>query len=155
MQFIPFSCYFPPRKLFLHHPFLILFHSFFFIPFSCKARYPVSHPWFYVFRRFSQFCEKRMLPSSYLSVLPSEWNNSAPTGRSFMNLILCVPCMTRISTYLTNFSWSAVFKKLVRLVGVSWNLIFCIFLKSVEKICFIKIWQEKRWLYIKTNMHLC
>jgi len=43
------------------------------------------------FRRFSQFCEKRFLSSSclsvYLSACPSirlsAWNNSAPTGRIF------------------------------------------------------------------------
>jgi hypothetical protein len=29
-----------------------------------------------------------------------------------------------------------------------------IFRKSVEKICFIKIWQEERVLYIKTFLHL-
>ena len=85
--------------------FVILFsYCFILSPSSCKARYSVSHPWFYVFRCFSQNCEKRMLVSSYLFVLPSAWNNSAPTGRSFVNLILYAPCTMRISTYLTNFS---------------------------------------------------
>jgi hypothetical protein len=32
----------------------------------------------------SQNCEKRLLASSCVSVRPSTWNNSAPTGRIFM-----------------------------------------------------------------------
>jgi hypothetical protein len=37
------------------------------------------------FLRSSQSCEKRLLDPSCLSVLPSAWNNSAPTGRILIN----------------------------------------------------------------------
>jgi len=39
---------------------------------------PIS--WRYLFSRFSQFCENRLLASSCLSVCPSAWKNWAPTG---------------------------------------------------------------------------
>ena len=58
MQSLLSFCYFPPRRVFLHRPFLIFFHPFSFDSFSCKVRDPVSHRWFYVFRRFSQNLQK-------------------------------------------------------------------------------------------------
>jgi len=38
-----------------------------------------------ILRRLSQFCRKRLLPSSCLSVRLFAWNNSAPTGLISMN----------------------------------------------------------------------
>ena len=38
----------------------------------------------------SQHCEKPLLASSCLSVCPSAWNNSAPTGRVFMKFDIVV-----------------------------------------------------------------
>jgi len=37
-----------------------------------------------VFRYFRKNFEERLSASSYLSVRPSAWNNSAPAGRIFM-----------------------------------------------------------------------
>jgi len=34
----------------------------------------------------SENCEKRLLASSFKSIRPSVWKNSAPTGRIFMKL---------------------------------------------------------------------
>jgi len=36
------------------------------------------------FSRFRKICEMQLSASSYLSVRPSAWNNSAPTGWIFM-----------------------------------------------------------------------
>jgi hypothetical protein len=49
-----------------------------------RAKQRSWHVMCFVFRRFSQNCGKRLLASSCLSVRPSAWNNSAPTGRIFM-----------------------------------------------------------------------
>jgi hypothetical protein len=42
----------------------------------------------FIFRGVRKNCEKRLLASSCLPVRPSEWNNSAPTGRVFMKFCM-------------------------------------------------------------------
>jgi len=45
------------------------------------------------FRARLQDCEKWLLASSCLSLQPSAWNNSAPTGQILMIFIYVGPCI--------------------------------------------------------------
>jgi hypothetical protein len=60
----------------------------------------------------SQNCEKRLLSSTCLSVLPSTWNNSASTGRIFMKF--------EITVFFENLSRKfKLHSNVTRTVGVS------------------------------------
>jgi hypothetical protein len=79
-----------------------------FLPFKCSGlekstslekftyRWSVINPGPFTFQAPSQNCEKRLLPPYCLSVSPTSFNNSAPTGRTVVIFYVWV--------YFQNFS---------------------------------------------------